>query len=224
MTTKLMTKYALESSDSSAINETEIVLYAKIENFSGLSEADEVEDHIQLESEFKNGYKCRVRQVTKTDGSVNYQFTFKVPLDAVETAEANKEYTNEVSKEFFEGFKSVTSRMLMKTRFTFNSTLVELNVVDEEQQSKVVTLPNIKYEVDVYKDVDHKSVEWCKIDVEVDDILSEVSKHTDGGIKINLKASHLPFKPINILMSSSDDASTKDFISKLWTERYTLPI
>lgn len=220
-----MMRLSLEETAPPAKNkqslETEIVLYALIGKPEGLQECTRWEDHHQLEVRFTTGHSSRVRKVT-LDGHDSYFFTFKVKQDAHdggELIEANIEETTEVDKDFFDNFRKVAERELIKRRYIFNSTNVMLTVSGDDNSSQV-ELPNVEYEVDVYTKADGQASEWCKIDVEVDNVLDFMGQHYKdiSKIKVNMKVSHLAFAPTNILMAQTDDEDARAQIDKLWDD------
>lgn len=200
--------------------ETEVVVYCKVSNPQGLEECDTQELHYQLESSFSNGTRCRVRKVTK-DGKDQYFFTMKVKVSDQEnpSMEANREFTFEVDFDFFNGFKSVAERALDKTRYIFNSKEVTMSLKTDEGD-RDITIPNIQYEVDVYKKEDGTISEWCKIDVEVDNIINYIdSKHPEvKDFKLLVKVSHLPFQPSNSILSVTANEEQKKTIDEIWKE------
>ena len=216
----LFDKLALE--DSAGTNkEIEIVIYAEIGDFEGLRRADFTEEHEQLETSFIKGQRCRCRKVT-TDHKVEHFITFKIPTEGTEGAESYKEVTSFIDADFFEQFKAVAERSLKKIRYTFNSEKVELSV-DNENERKTITIPNVQYEVDVYTGKDGGIINWCKIDIEVDSVLDYLNeKFPDiDGLKLNLKVSHLPFKPTNSILSTTTNEDQQNFIHELW-EKFNL--
>jgi hypothetical protein len=211
-----------ESNEARQNKETEVAIYAKIGNPNGLQEAASHEQHEQLEGKFAKGPKCRVRKTTK-DNKDTYVFTFKVKGEsAEETVTANKEFNVEVDNDFFEGFKtSVAEKFVLKTRYIFNSENVELTF-NQDDEKKNITIPNILYEVDVYKKPDGSLSEWCKIDVEVDNILNFLDKEYPElkDVKLNIKISHLPFRPEEAILGSTEDEDKKAFLSDLWDNEF----
>ena len=214
--------------------ETEIIIYCRIGNFDGLQKATHIEYHEQMESEFKNGTRCRVRKISSNPFTVEtidpeaikYEFTYKVKSDSDEGFEANQEYTNEIDSIFYEGFRNIAEKRLLKTRYTFESDKIVLDYKDENEQKHELEIPDIKYEVDVYTDKDGHVCEWCKIDVEVDSLIAYINEHHSDleNIKLNIRITHLPFLPTEYIMTLSADEQHQQFISSLWNEHYNLPV
>ena len=218
-------------SESTEVLETEIVIYCKIGNTEGLSKANKIEKHIQLDSSFikkessNKSSRCRVRQTT-IDNKDTYEFTFKVDTSTSEDIsgiEANKEFTVEVDKDFFEGFKSVAASKVIKTRYIFNSDNIYLTI-NEEDNKKVIEIPDIKYEVDIYTLEDQTICEWAKIDVEIDNIINYLNTHHPDidNVKLNVRITHLPFDPTDPILCSEATLEQKEFIDELWS-KFNLP-
>jgi hypothetical protein len=208
-----MSSLALEE----AVTETEVCIYAKVGDWSGLDQAVHMEEQVQLDGRFEGGIKCRVRQV----GDV-YTFTFKTPHEG---DLAMIEQNIAVDADFFEAFKQAAKYYVKKRRYIFKSTSVTTQImVDDIEQS--ITLPEVLYEVDVYYDVDDKPVEWCKIDIEIDSIMDYLSTHIKSVDRYTMtaKISHLPFHPLGGILSSSVQEGDLAFIDRLWRERYQRPI
>lgn len=211
---------AVEDNNAKEKLETEIVIYSKVGEPARLEECKSKEHHIQLEAKFENGTRSRVRKVTK-DGKTEFLFTFKVPTKPDERTglDSNIEHTVEVDEDFFNGFAPVASRRLVKTRYNFASENVTLKLGTGDDARDIV-IPNIEYEVDIYTKSDGSVSEWCKIDVEVDNILNYIdSNHKEvGDISLQLKVSHLPFAPSNSILSFNATDENRIKIDAIWKE------
>lgn len=208
--------------ETSQVIETEIVVYAKINNFDGLQKATQILQHEQMESSFKNGVRCRVRKEVK-DNESTYEFTYKIKTSEAEGYEANREYTATVDKDFFEGFKEVAEHRLVKTRYEFESDTIQL-LYGEGEDKTIIEVPNIKYEVDVYTDQAGEVCEWCKIDIEIDPLLDYLNQHHSDleNIKLNVKITHLSFEPSDAILTTAMTDEQKSFVDSLWHDHYHL--
>lgn len=213
---------ALEASDVKVEQklETEIVIYSKVSQPARLDECQSKEDHVQLETTFANGIRCRVRKITK-EGKSEFLFTFKVPTKQTNGTEfeANVEHTVSVDEAFFNGFMSVATRKLVKTRYNFASTNVSLTLKVGEED-KTIVIPNIEYEVDIYTKEDGSVSEWCKIDVEIDNIVNYIqANHKEvGEMNLNIKVSQLPFAPTDSILSFNTTDANRIKIDDIWKE------
>lgn len=201
--------------------ETEIVLYAKVGRINGLEDYDTKEEQIQLEGSFSNGIRCRVRKVTDIRGVETYTFTYKLKQkseDGGALVQASIENNATVDESFFEGFRQIANRELVKTRYIFDSKQVTMGVKGGDGEVTQIQIPNVKYEVDVYRGSPRDDGLWCKIDVEVDSILDFLAKEypTIKDISLKLKVTHLPFMPENILLGNSEDEAVRAKIDDLW--------
>jgi hypothetical protein len=216
---------AMEAEETSN-KETEIALYAHIGDMEGFSHAVSSIQQEQLDSEFFNGVKCRVRKET-IGTETTHTLTYKVKQKSNSALSSNIEYNLAVTPEFFEGFRHAAKKRVKKTRYLFNSKRVELKLVPAVGEPVIVTLPKITYEVDVYQKADNTPSEWCKIDVEFDSLLEAISKNVDiidKEIKVLLKVSHLPFKPALTIMGNSKNPKDLAVINKVWDEEWKLPV
>lgn len=219
----ILTKFtdlALEANDTTQKLETEIVIYSKVDNPQGLEECVSKEEHVQLETKFENGTRVRVRKTTK-DSKVEYLLTFKVPTKTENGTglDANTEFTAEVDESFFNGFMGVASKKLVKTRYNFSSQNVVMSL-QEGSEDKDIVIPNIEYEVDIYTKTDGTVSEWCKIDVEVDNIINYIHRnHKEvSDLKLNVKVSHLPFAPSGGILSFNATDEQRIKIDEIWKE------
>ncbi len=209
------------SSGSSQSLETEVVLYCRIGNPEALENAVRKEEHVQLEGEFVNGTRCRVRKTTRNE-EVSYVFTYKLK-DRKEqndtVIESSDERNAVVDEAFFQGFYKIAFREIHKVRYVFSSQNVTLSLTSSETGEPVkVQLPNVEFEVDVFTNQPEPGTLWCKIDVEVDNILNFVKeKHPElKDVKLHLGVSNLPFAPQDIIQAATDDGGQRDRISELW--------
>lgn len=219
---RIMDIIALESNETKENKESEVVIYARIGDFRGLEQAGVKVRHHQIESEFSNGQRCRVRKIEDGNQTI-YEYTYKLKVNTNADMSINKEFTVQVDKEFFDNFKYVGTKQIIKDRYIFPSENVELTYIEGENK-KVISIPSIIYEVDVYEKEDGSFSKYCKIDVEVDSIINFLDKEYPElkNVKLNVKVSHLPFKPENPILST--DGSKKDFLSSLWDNEFNRKI
>jgi hypothetical protein len=204
-------------------SEIEVAIYAHITNPEGLKQASQVIEQEQIESEFMNGVRCRVRKEVKNT-ETSYTFTYKVKKDGDKALQNNTECNIAIDQDFFEGFRNVAKKRLKKSRYVFHSKSVEMKLVKEDGSATVIVLPNLTYEVDVYKKKDGTESEWCKIDVELDTILPLINEKSEGKpVRVILKVSHLPFKPEKSMLGSSQVPAEKELMGKIWDNEWNLP-
>lgn len=209
------------SNQTSEKSEREIVIYAKIGDASGLEQAQRAERHIELHASFTNGTRSRIRKTVKGDSS-SIVYTVKVPTDNDEGFHSVNEYSLDADNDFFEGFKNVSDKLIDKLRYVFPSESVKL-IVGEGEERQIIEVPNVEYEVDIFKMQNGEVCEWCKIDVEVDVILDFLTVHYPdiGDTKLNIKITHLPFKPKEAILDVNASDNDRAFIDGLWSDVYT---
>lgn len=221
MNKKSLFALSTEANDSSQIKETEVIIYAQISNYDKLEEANRIEKHEELNSTFSKGQRCRVRKVIEDGKEDKYYFTYKTKKTNIFGFEINDEYTIQADENFQEGFKNIAEKSINKTRYIFSSENVEMSF-NIDGLDKTVIIPNIEYEVDVFNKPDGGISEWCKIDIEIDNIINYISKEFNfiEQLKLNIKIKHLPFKPINSILMFNATEEEKDLIGKLWNTEF----
>lgn len=206
--------------NSKVNTETEIVIYSEISNINGLELADSKEKHFQLETNFINGDKCRVRRTIKEE-DINYTFTIKIKNKDSNISKC-EELEKEVDELFFKTFFKTSDNIVQKIRYTFNRSISI--IINGEK----IIIPDINYEVDVFfkKDYGVRGClvsDWCKIDIEIDKVISylEENRPGDEDIEISLNISDLPFKPKNSILASNCTDKEKEKIKELWKNNFS---
>lgn len=205
---------------SSKSQETEIAVYAKITNPAGLDEAAEVEDQIQIEASFRTGHRIRIRKTIKAD-KTSIEQTIKVKNENA-GLKGSVEYSIPVTEDYLEGFKLCAEKMLIKRRYVFYSNEVTLSQENENNEVLEHKLPNVKYEVDVYKRPDGEFSQWCKIDVELDSILNYIKSNNlnVGKLRLNVSVKHLPFRPTEPILNQEATPEQHKFMGSLWENEF----
>ena len=80
---------------------------------------------------------------------------------------------------------------------------------------------HINYQVDVFFDKEGQRAKWCKIDIEIDDILAYLAEHHPEIEQFDTTVwlSKLPFKPEDAFSAVTDDEEQKEAIKAFW-ERF----
>ena len=204
--------------------ETEVAIYAKMTNPEGLKEAEHVEHHEQLEGPSVDGGRFRCRKTT-TGESVTYVLTMKVKVkdSGVAGIDGSLEYDLDIDEAFYEAFKHLSTKRLVKTRYVFHGKNTSLNTGEGEEAPH---LPPVKYEVDVFTKSDGTTSEWVKIDIELDGIiakLKESGKSIDDAT-LSLKVTHLPFKPTGGFIAKQATPEQKATLDDIWDNHFNLPV
>lgn len=198
--------------------ETEIVVIFKIGNFEGLKEASAVEEQEQLELFIPGKGRTRVRKTVDEDGTV-FEACVKTAKKQDGSAVSCLEVEEKVSSSYMEGFRHLADSLQIKTRYEFDGTQAII-----ESNDKSVTLPPLKYEVDVFKRPDGSISDWAKIDIELDDLLETLKsvKEFDGkDINFTIKVTHLPFKPQNAFIVGDCTEEQQKAMNELWEKEWT---
>lgn len=199
-------------------NETEVIIYARIGNVTGLSSADVVESQQQYETKYSNGIPCRIRTIDNR----NPVYTLKIRDEKSKLAKA-EEYHQHVTQEFLEGFKYAADHWLNKRRLIFHSNNVTMGAVIDGV-AKAIVLPSVDYEVDLYYKSDGTLSPWCKIELEVDKLLEHVKEYSNKPVNLKLSVSTLPFEPMDIILMPNATEDQKAFVNNLWEKEFRLPI
>lgn len=202
--------------------ETEITLYAKLDDPESLQEADSIEDHVQLEVLVATGAKTRVRKITPVKGNEadtgdHYEFTIKQKLPDDAGVGSSLETTQDVDRNFYVNFSGIAHRAIVKRRYTFTGTAPKIN----EQVN--VALPAIKYEVDQFINPHTKKPsQWIKIDIEIDELLKALREQNIdiAGMKQRFNLSSLPFTTEDMFSPTNMSDEQKKLLGNLWEKEF----
>lgn len=161
--------------------------------------------------------RSRGRKTINLDepGKPEYTFTVKTEVKSDDGMDEHKEITNLITEDIFNSLFEKATLYTEKTRYTFKSNSSFINF-----ENKKFILPDILYEVDVYKDKNNLIFDYCKIDIELNKVLDYINT-TFPNIKeidLKLKLSHLPFKPINVIDSNNCSDEDKELIDNFYTQ------
>ena len=149
-------KLALEAADGKVVKEAEHTIYGRLVDHSQLKKASSMEHHEQWEvriektEEIAGSGSMRVRKIQVGDSEPTYEFTTKV-----KTKEDNLKLECSVltTADNFMQFQFLSGKGMIKDRFHFPIIGTEL-----------------VWEVDMYLKEDGTYHDWCKIDLETDDL------------------------------------------------------
>lgn len=203
----------------SGTSEIELAFYARVTKPEGFQQAVDTEDHEQWEYKLppnEDGTprgKVRVRATTKNDVT-EYVETIKEPNSGSGAVAGNDEHSTIISESYFRAWKRTFGQKgTRKTRYVYISKDVELEI-----DGQVVKLPEVKYEVDVLFNKAHQRSLWCKIDIEIDNLLAFLEEHHSelGKFDISVKLSSLPFGPEDAFSAVAADEAHQEAIKKFW--------
>lgn len=200
-----------------AKREDELVFYAKINNFEGLSKAQAKESHEQWQITSPRG-KIRVRKTTKDGLAPQYSQAIK----ARDNPLGGTEKEDNINEETFEAFKSIAVNGMIKDRYVFYAGKVSLKTEAGKQQ---VADHGVKYEIDVFPKADGSGYhDICKIDVELNSLLEAIGRVNadvkSAKFKINL--SDLPFQPSNLVVGNHGTTPEQKAMIDKWYQEIFL--
>ena len=226
---KIFKQLALESEAKAGVKvpETEAVFYARITNFDNLKLANayERQEQYQIKStQESTGTKgsVRVRKITK-DQTHTYELTNKVKAAKGAVVGTDGEITTPITQDHFMMHKAICNSGMIKDRFTFN---IKQIILTTDKGDKLLTVPELKYEVDVFFKEDGSYQDWCKIDMELDPLLKELSVENQQvqEFKLKVKLSHLPFGPVEVINGATMTPEQDNFVRGLYDSVFTLKI
>lgn len=149
-----------EVADGKSVNECEYVFYARIVNLDDLLKADAKEHQEQWEIKVPktdgNASKgrFRIRKTVKDGSDPEYVFTTKIPVPGTNDSIETPVPTTQAQ---FESFRLMCSDGMLKDRYSFK-----------------VEGSDLVWEVDVFLKPEGGYYEWCKIDLEVEEMGEQV--------------------------------------------------
>lgn len=212
------------------MNETEIVIYAKIGNEEGLKQAFKTIDQEQAQVRAPNGrIRVRMERDTSIKNDWVYTLTTKHKVNNVTGIASNKETTKLIDDEIYSMFKSVADVFQRKTRYVFK---VENVKVQTSNMSGQITVEELFFEVDRFytekPDGTIEFSEWVKIDIEIDNLIAALKESgiDPDSLKMEIKValSQLPFEPTSAFMEEPDNPKTKELISAIYDNLFNRKI
>lgn len=208
---------------SNTNQETELALYARIEDPESLKEADLIEDHIQLESTLISGARIRVRKITPIKGGIEggadqYVMTLKIKEEDQGGIPSSAETSQETDRGFFEQFAKVAHRAIVKRRYSFIGNAPVIKGVEN------IVLPAVKYEVDQFIDPNTRApCEWYKLDIELDEVLKALGDAgiETAGVKQRFDLTKLSFVSSDMFTAASANPEQKKLLGELWETKFS---
>lgn len=191
-------------------NETEIVMYARITDFEGLKKASSKQSQEQWQVNGPFG-KIRVRNEAHEGVDGTYTMTIK----SKDSMLGGPETGMGIDQTVFSAFKVISDNGMIKDRYKFPAQRVMMR---DSSGRHNVPIPDLVFEVDVFKKPDGTYHEWCKIDLEIDSILEAV-KNINGSITtadLSINVSDLPFRPMEVMDNTMKDQAVRDKITQLY--------
>lgn len=216
---------------STTNTETELTVYARIDDPQSLNEADAIEDHIQLESTLTTGGRMRVRKITSVKGGPEatgdrFEITIKEKLPKDAGVSSSLETTQDSDRNFYEAFSQIASRGIVKRRYTFLGRAPKVTGLDQQ-----IVLPAVKFEIDQFviptdKPEEKQYSQWVKIDIEIDDILKVLKEQgiDTAQVKQKFSLAAMPFTAEDMFSPESMNEEQKAQLDKLWDTEFAMKI
>lgn len=201
--------------------EMELVIIAKIGDFEGLKEAEEVIEQAQLETFQKGKGRFRVRKSVDSEGT-RFEVCVKSLQKTPSLIKAVDECEEVISEAFYEAYRKMADTLRIKKRFVFKG---EKSLFTKSDGTEV-PLPAVTYEVDVFERHDGQQSEWCKIDIELNQIKEalaslEIEVGDSNYPELFVKITHLPFKPQEAFMVGIATPEQMEKLKNLWDNEWT---
>ena len=137
-----------------------------------------------------------------------------VDIDGETAVQSTIEVSTPIEAAYFEAWKQhFGERGVLKTRYTFHAKKVSVTM-----EGKEIEIPNIKYEVDIFRTETGERSRWCKIDVEIDSLLDFLDRKgiSFDDVEMVVKVTHLPFKPEQCFLHSAGNEQHDQSVKKFW--------
>lgn len=205
-------------------NEKEVVLYARIGNYEGLKQAAQIIGQEQAQIKAYRG-SVRVRKNTVGEGAAPvYEMTAKTPVSHDGLTKQMAEETTPINEDIFNVFMRGCDQKFVKTRYVFP---IEKATIRASGMDAEVVLEGLKFEVDVFTTAAGKPSTWCKIDVEVQDLIPQLEAKglTIKDIDLRLKASSLPFEPQVCFVDNGEKSGPlRELVTTIYETEFITPI
>jgi hypothetical protein len=203
----------------SSNKESELVIFAKVGDFKGFEQAEQVIEQIQLERFIPGAGRVRVRQSTSFNGS-SIECTIKTTKKADQAGVLHCAEENAiVTPGFMETFRHLAEKCFVKKRYLFTGKGTTVNCDGQDYH-----LPPVIYEVDLFQRHDGENVPWVKIDIEVNklmDAISAVPELRGKEVSLNIDCKKLPFVPQEAFIQGEDNTpEQKQLVKTLWEKEY----
>lgn len=207
---------------SNTKQETEVVIYAKVTNPEGLSQAFSVEQHEQAQIKSAKG-SVRIRKIIVDGKEPRFEMTSK-QKSTDSNVQSSLETTERINESVYNLFMLTCETFMSKTRYIFKAETIKGKKGEMEFEIKA---KNINFEVDVFRRPDGKTSQWCKIDLEIDKLKETLTTNDIDvkDIKLVARIGQLPFKPNNIVLDDGSEAEPekRELITALYSSEFLIP-
>lgn len=171
--------------------EQEVVIYAKVTNPQGFSEARQIVHQEQAQIKAPNG-RIRVRK-ERNDKAVNWKYTLTTKSNYQNgELQTSEEETSRINESVYNQFFNVCDTFFRKTRYLFK---IEKLKIKSKKIDAEVEISDVMWEVDRFIKSDGSYSHWVKIDVEVQSLkekLQEIGLDPDVILELGLQVTSLP--------------------------------
>lgn len=195
-------------------NEQELCFYAEVTQPEGYKEALSLEQHEQWEYRIPDSKnRTRVRK-TICDSIVEYTMTIKEKREGF----GDTESTSQINQALFESFiRSMATSGCNKIRYTYLAKKVKASCRGESFEG------SLTYEIDVFLDKAGNRSKFVKIDVEVQDILTQAKARWPDATKydFDIRFENLPLGITTVFSAVDEREEVKSQIAQFW-EKFNL--
>lgn len=217
---------SMESSVVEKQKETELVVYAKLDNFDYFDDPEHrnYRHIVQPQASLGSNQNCRCRkELTYVSGqptsdAPDYSFTVKANGRKSKTLSVKTEYNFTVDRNFFDYFLETAESRQIKKRYTFQIENFQVSATIDGVPNTVVNVPYIKYEIDIFEKENGYRSPWVKIDIELDEAFSYLERKYESIEDINLIVSFkdLPFHLSDGFIEKYATPDQKAKLEELW--------
>ena len=203
--------------------ETELTLYAKVNDFEYFDKVKTYREIIQLQASLGASQNCRCRKEMRYKDGIaisetpNYSFTVKANGKKSRNLSIKTEYNFTVDEDFFQYFLETADTRQIKKRYTFKVSDYEFKIVSNGKEKDIV-VPYLNFEIDIFEKLNGYRSNWVKIDIELDKAFAYIRENYDNvdDIVMSVKLSLLPMALKQGFIEKEATAEQKKCLEDLW--------
>lgn len=203
--------------------ETELTMYAKLDDFEYINKCQTYIDIIQLQASLGANQNCRCRREffykdgIKLEEEPKYTYTVKANSRKSKTLSIKTEYNFVVDTDYFNWFTEIADTRQIKKRYSFKVKDYSF-IIEKDDREHSITVPEIIFEIDIFQKENGYRSPWVKIDIELDNAFKYISQ-TYGevdNIAFIVKLSKLPLKLEQGFIEKQATPEQKKRLEDLW--------
>jgi hypothetical protein len=203
--------------------ETELTLYAKVDNFEYFDRVKTYREIIQLQASLGSYQSCRCRKEMYYQNGVaisetpKYSFTVKANGKKSRNLSIKTEYNFTVDEDFYQYFLETANTRQIKKRYTFKVSDYDFKIISNGEEKDIV-VPYLNFEIDIFEKLNGYRSNWVKIDIELDKAFSYIREHYDNvdDIVMSVKLSLLPMSLKQGFIEKEATLEQKKCLEDLW--------